>query len=219
MIWLRLLLVMPAILAMAIGGSLYPLWFALALYVLTSTGAEFLKRRDARSVIGLSGALGAVQVFTPLGGFLVAGVLPALAGFPRNRTTLGLYAVLLFVPVLIAALLLFVSSAQISPAAMVNVNWQPSVHLDALKIPVLEFPVRMALDVAVAIPFLPLLFLADRAQRKWPATLGGVLLGASLIATYLGSVLDSWTLFGGYAAIIAVSFAPPRQTHEMARDA
>lgn len=213
MIGRRTLLVLPAMFAAAIAGSLYPLWFALSLYVLTSTGAEFRARPDARSIIGLSGALGAAQVFTPLGGFLVAGVLPALVGMPRGRATLGLYALLLFVPLLVAALLLFVAGAQIAPAELLNVNWQPPAILTALQVPVLALPVRLALVAVVALPFAPLLLWINIAQRKWPALVGGVLLAASLSATCLGSVLGSWMLLGGYAAIVDAGLAPPHDTH------
>lgn len=205
---LRIALAFPALFAAAVAGSLYPLWFALALYVLTSTGAEFRMRRDVHSIMVLSGALGAVQVFTPLGSFLVAGVLPALIGPPRGRATFGLYVLLLFVPVLTAALLLFVASAQIAPAELLNVNWQPPAVLAALQIPVLALPLRLTMLMAAALPFALLLFWMDMTKRKWPAIIGGVLLASSLVATGLGSVLDGWAVLGSYAAIIGASLGP-----------
>ena len=91
----------------------HSLWLALAMAAVVGSASAFAEREDVRRIILFGGSLAAIQIADPLGGLLAAGLLPVAVAMGRAgsepRKTLGLYALLLFVPIMTAAVLLYSS--------------------------------------------------------------------------------------------------------------
>lgn len=94
------------------GGSI---WLALAAYAVASSAADFAAHRKPRSVILLGVSLALVQMLDPMGGMIAALMLPVCAGLPRSireaKRTAGLYALLLFIPAMMAVVLAYLNNA------------------------------------------------------------------------------------------------------------
>ncbi|HVP83121.1 MAG TPA: hypothetical protein VMS78_00235 [Rhizomicrobium sp.] len=93
--------------AMDRAGSV---WLALAVYCVASTATAFVKHRDARRVILLGGALSLAQLLDPMGAILAIFLLPVCVGLPRpgeGKDKAGLLALLLFMPIVTAAILAY----------------------------------------------------------------------------------------------------------------
>jgi len=93
--------------AMDRAGSV---WLALAVYCVASAAAAFVKHRDARRVILLGGALSLAQILDPMGAVLAVFLLPVCVGLPRpgeGKDKAGLLALLLFMPIVAAAVLAY----------------------------------------------------------------------------------------------------------------
>jgi len=86
------------------------IWLALAVYCVASAAAAFVKHRDARRVMLLGGALSLAQLLDPMGAVLAIFLLPVCVGLPRpgeGRDKAGLLALLLFMPIVTAAVLAY----------------------------------------------------------------------------------------------------------------
>lgn len=94
------------------GGSI---WLALGVYAVASSAADFAAHRNPRGVILLGGSLALVQMLDPMGSMIAALMLPVCAGLPRSireaKRTAGLYALLLFIPAMMAVLLAYLNNA------------------------------------------------------------------------------------------------------------
>jgi hypothetical protein len=93
--------------AMDRAGSI---WLAIAAYCVAFAAAAFVRRRDARRVILLGGALSLAQLLDPMGAVFAVFLLPVCVGLPRageGKDKAGLLALLLFVPVVTAGILAY----------------------------------------------------------------------------------------------------------------
>lgn len=99
--------------AIATGQSL---WLALGVLAVAASAAAFAGRADARHIILFGGSLAVIQLLDPLGGVVAAGLLPATLAIGRGRVdrrqAMGLYVLLMFMPVTIAVLLFYLTKVQ-----------------------------------------------------------------------------------------------------------
>lgn len=99
--------------AIATGQSL---WLALGVLAVAASAAAFAGRTDARHIILFGGSLAVIQLLDPLGGVVAAGLLPATLAIGRGRVdrrqAKGLYVLLMFMPVTMAMLLLYLTRVQ-----------------------------------------------------------------------------------------------------------
>jgi hypothetical protein len=92
------------------GGA--TLWLAVGIGAVAASAASFAEREDLRRVILLGGALAAIQICDPSGTVVAAGMMPATfaLGAPREfEKAAGFYASVLFLPLCMAGLLLYLS--------------------------------------------------------------------------------------------------------------
>ncbi len=92
------------------AGRAGSIWLALAVYCVARAAAGFVQHRDARRVMLLGGALSLAQVLDPMGAILAMFLLPVCVGLPRpgeGRDKAGLFALLLFMPVVTAIVLAY----------------------------------------------------------------------------------------------------------------
>jgi hypothetical protein len=90
------------------AGRAGSIWLAVAIYCVARAASDFVQHRDARRVMALGGALSLAQVLDPMGAVLAIFLLPVCVGLPRageGRDKMGLFALLIFVPVVTAMVL------------------------------------------------------------------------------------------------------------------
>lgn len=116
-------------------GSAGSIWLALAIYCVARAAAGFVQHRDARHVMLLGAALSLAQLLDPMGAILATFLLPVCVGLPRRgegRDKLGLFALLLFMPVVTAIVLAYVRGVlSIDPMAFARAEMavQPIAHV------------------------------------------------------------------------------------------
>lgn len=100
----------------AIIGRGHSLWLAAGVGAMAMSVSAFSEREDARRIILVGGSLAAVQLCDPVGGLVTVGLLPATLAMRRRQgnpqKAVGLYALLLFLPVMMALLLLHLPGEQ-----------------------------------------------------------------------------------------------------------
>lgn len=115
---------------MALARPGQSLWFALGIAALAASASAFAEREDLRRVILFGGSLAAVQFCDPSGALVAAGMLPATfaLGAPREaRKATGLFAMLLFMPIIAGGLLLYLS--HVGYRFMPPAAWVPVPHV------------------------------------------------------------------------------------------
>ena len=120
----------------AVSEPGHSLWLALGVGAVAASASAFAEREDARRIILVGSSLAAIQLCDPMGGLVAAGLLPATIAARQARDgphkTAGLYALLLFLPVMAAFVLLYLSRAQhIDLARLLARPSLPDLRLDA----------------------------------------------------------------------------------------
>jgi hypothetical protein len=116
------------------AGSAGSIWLAIAVYCVARAAAGFVQHRDARRVMLLGAALSLAQVLDPMGAILAMFLLPVCVGLPRRgegRDKMGLFALLLFMPVVTAIVLAYTRNVLgLDPMdfARANLQIQPIAH-------------------------------------------------------------------------------------------
>ena len=214
-----LTLAQPA-LFFAIGGNSGGIWLAGGIYAIAASAQTFARREDARSVMQLGGSLAVLQILDPLGGLIVAALLPGLFGLNRKDLKLaqsaGLYALVLFMPVIAAFALVYLSRAQ-----HVNI---PEMIIG----PAGDVPASIKLSEWIAGDFVPLLIVAPvllrnlLLDRHWArSSITIVLIAcaislAALIATFSGTLRSSFALAAAAAPLPLLAIAEwPRSPTRM----
>lgn len=138
----------------AVTGPGHSLWLALGAGAVAASASALAEREDARRIILVGSSLAAIQLCDPMGGLVAAGLLPATIAARQAREgphkTAGLYALLLFLPVMAALVLLYLSRAQHLdlarllagpplPGLRLDVRWRfsPALGLLAVLVPLL----------------------------------------------------------------------------------
>ena len=191
-------------LLMAIMQPGHSLWLALGIAAVAAGATVFAERENARHVIVFGGSLAAIQICDPLGGLVVAGLLPATVAVAQARSDLrkaaGLYALLLFLPAMTAGLLFYlsrfdhVSVQQFLPAAG--------------PVAAMNLPMRLALSATPVLAAAPALALLMRVKRLHPVVLvalAAVL--ASAIAACNGAVREPVALIAAAAPLSLAAIA------------
>lgn len=119
------------LLAATTGQSL---WLAVGVLAVAVSAEAFAKQVDVRRIILFGSALAAIQILDPLGGVVAAGLLPTTLVLGRQhggaRQTFGLYLLLMFVPLMMAVLLLyFVCVRHFDPTGFFAGSSRPDVLL------------------------------------------------------------------------------------------
>lgn len=178
------------------------------------------EREDVRAVIALGGSLGAIQIVDPAGGAIAALALPMLVGLQRKRLSQqwGLLVILLFIPVMVAAVLAF--AANYFPA------FDPSpfaVSADESFIAPSHILLRQSLASLVffipgLLPFAWALSLRSGRTREMTAlcvvALAVVL--AAVAAVYFGAVRDPTLFLGALSSVPVLVIVQARSQKSLA---
>ncbi len=130
------------------------IWLALAVYCVAYSAAAFVKHRDARRVMLLGGALSIAQILDPMGAVLAIFLLPVCVGLPRpgeGRDKAGLLALLLFMPIVTAAVLAYARGVLgIDPISFAR-SQRPIAHAPFLLVLLAGFAAAPALWLTVLV--------------------------------------------------------------------
>lgn len=177
-----------------IGG----LWLAFGVAAIAASAIGYTKYGDARSIIRLGASLALVQVLDPMGGLIVAALLPAMFGLRRKQAaqSAGLYALLLFMPA-IAALTL----AYLAHFRHIDV---PRILLALLPPPAPATPAPLPIHlIARAVPLamaMPALLRGVLDERGWKppnvviVLIAGAMSVAGMAATLMGAARPASSL-------------------------
>jgi|GEM_PF-6320717 len=178
-------------------GGAGSIWLALASFCIAMTAADFVRHHDARRVMALGAALSFAQGLDPLGGLLALFLLPLCVGLPRSgetRDKAGLFALLLFMP-MVTAIVLAYTRQNLGADLSLHPNTSPSAAM----------PLTLLLCLCFASA--PTLWLTTLVPRlKHPAGLITVytalaLLLAVTLKVLTGTPPDFASLLGAGAAI------------------
>ncbi len=160
-------------------------WSALAASTVASSASSFASRRNPRNVILLGGSLAIVQMLHVAGGVIAAIMLPVCAGLPRSireaQRTAGLYALLIFIPAMIAVLLAYLHHA---------IGFEPSGFLDASVAAPAPSHSNLIFMIAAVALCAPAIWLAVsvKSLRRIPGFLVGATAGAMTVAAIAAAV-------------------------------
>jgi hypothetical protein len=192
--------------AVAVVRPGHSLWLALGVAAVAASASAFAERESVRRIILVGGSLAAIQVSDPMGGLVAAGVLPATMALAQGRDdrrkAAGLYALLLFMPVIAAVLLLYLSrSLHIDAARLLAGQVRPSVR------PPLSF--RFALVLGFASILAPSLYgLRHGGARAGMAFFVAIaVLAAALFDGLVGIIREPVTLLAAAAPLTIVALA------------
>ena len=184
----------------------HSLWLALGVAAVAASASAFAERESVRRIILVGGSLAAIQVSDPMGGLVAAGVLlatMALAeGRDDRRKAAGLYALLLFMPVIAAVLLLYLSrSLHIDPARLLTGQVRPVMHRP------LSF--RFAPILGLASILAPSLYGLRHggARARMAFFVAIVVLAAALFDGLVGTIREPVTLLAAAAPLTIVALS------------
>lgn len=189
--------------AIALPG--HSLWLAAGVAGLAASCAAFAAREDVRRLILFGAALAAIQLCDPMGALLAAGMLPAAVSIGGRhydgREAVGLYALLLFLPVLTAATLLY-----LGPVRAAGLLQPPGSWL-AVGTPI-SLPARLAVAAApivIAAPALALVW--GKKPGRAIAFVSAAFLFAGLVAAWRGAIREPVTLLAAAAPLTGAAVA------------
>lgn len=206
-------------------GAGKSLWLALGVWAVVSSAAAFATRADPRRIILFGGSLAAIQLLDPLGGFLTAGLLPATLAIGHSRVdprqTAGLYALLMFMPLMTAVLLLYLARVQhIDPAGLLA--GPPAGASPRIFAAHAGLAWRLAPALGLAVIVSPVLLGLGRLRAAPARAVALVALGvaaAGAASALLGVIREPVTLLAAAAPIVAASLAQWPATPTRSRDA
>ncbi|HSZ73969.1 MAG TPA: hypothetical protein VK779_04045 [Rhizomicrobium sp.] len=189
-----------------VSGNISP-WPALAASTVASSASSFAARRNPRNVILLGGSLAVVQMLHAAGGVIAAIMLPVCAGLPRSireaQRTAGLYALLVFIPAMMAVLLAYLHN---------TISFEPSTFLDAsIAVPTASHSNSIFMITAFAL-CAPVIWLAIsvKSLRRMPGFLVAATAGAMTIAA-IAAASDIKSLLAAIAACSVTAIASWRR--------
>lgn len=215
-----LILLQPAPLY-SVQNPVRGLWLACGIYAIAASAIAFTEREDARSIIQLGGSLAIVQLLDPMGPLIVAALLPGLFGLNRKgfpvAQSAGLYALVLFMPVVTALALAYLSRTHHLDIPVLVLNSTPALAK--------EGALHIAGDFVPLLIAAPVLLRGFLAERKWtPPNVSIALVAFAIsLAAIVSGVLGTSRRISVLAAaatplpLIAISRWP--QSHLRARDA
>jgi hypothetical protein len=169
-------------------------WLAIGIAAIAASAIAFARHDDVRSVIRLGASLAAVQFLDPMGGLIVAALVPGLLGLKRKgmrpTQSAGLYALVLFMPVVAALVLAYLARFQhvdIPQALFAFADAPPPAAVPPL-------PLRLIASVAPLAIAAPALLRGVVAERGWTppdtviALIAGALSVAAIASTLMGAV-------------------------------
>lgn len=193
----------------AVTGPGHSLWLALGVGAVAASTSAFAEREDARRIILVGSSLAAIQLCDPMGGLVAAGLLPATIAARQTRDgphkTAGLYALLLFLPVMAALVLLYLSRAQhLDLARLLAGPSLPGLHLDVRW--------RFSPALGLAAVLVPLLIELWRWKSARPALFVAIaVIASALFDGFAGVIRDPVALMAVAAPLTVVMLAssPP----------
>lgn len=198
------------LIAIAIGQSL---WLALGVLVVAASAAAFAGRADARHIILFGGSLAVIQLLDPMGVIMAAGLLPATLAIGRGHADrhqmAGLYSLLMFMPLMMAMFLLYLTQIQhFDPAGLFSgLSSHASAHAFALHAGLL---VRLAPAAGFSIIASPALLGCGRSRQVPARAIFLVTLGVATAATtgaVLGVIRTAVPLLAASSSVVAVALA------------
>lgn len=210
------------LLTAVIGQSL---WLAVGVLAVAMSAEAFARQADVRRIVLLGGSLAAIQLLDPLGIVVAAGLLPATLALERNRggprRALGLYVLLMFMPLTMAALLLY--SARLlyfdpiglfAGFALPDVSPAFAIHTDLVW--------RLAPVAAFALIVTPALPMPMRLRKRYPDTIALVAFGvavAGAAGAILGVAREPLPLLAAAAPIAIGAFVQQPESPQRNRNA
>ena len=189
----------------AIAERGHSLWLAVGIGAMAASASSFAEREDARGIILVGSSLAAIQLCDPMGGLVAAGLLPATLAMGRgredSRKAVGLYALVLFLPVMMALLLLYLSGERHIDMARLLAGSPPlASRADAGS----RFSVALGLVIVLA----PLLVDLCRRSAGRPALLVAIAVMASAVLDGIfGVIREPVTLVAVAAPLTVVALA------------
>lgn len=170
-----------------IAGS----WLALGIVAIAASAIAYTKHDDARSIIRLGASLALVEIADPMGGLIVAALLPGMFGLRRKDTaqSAGLFALVLFMPVIAALALAYLAHFQHVDIPQILLSLLPA------PVPVSAAPLPMRL-LACVVPLAlaaPALLRGVLDERGWKppnvviVLIAGAMCVAAMAATLTGA--------------------------------
>jgi hypothetical protein len=219
-----LMLAQPALL-LSIAGSAQGVWLAIGIYAIAASAQTFSRREDARSIMQLGGSLALLQVLDPLGGLIVAALVPGLFGLNRRDQKMahsaGLYALVLFMPVIVALALAYLSRVQHIDLPQLMLGYSRAGSIS----PATGFSWQLATDFMPLLIAAPVLLRNLQLDRNWTRSTISVLLIAcaislaALIATFLGTSCSPLALAAAAAPLPLIAIADWPRLPSRIRDA
>ncbi|HEV2560664.1 MAG TPA: hypothetical protein VGT78_00850 [Rhizomicrobium sp.] len=219
-----LTLAQPA-LFLSIHGPSHGIWLAIGIYAIAASVETFMRREDARSIMQLGGSLALLQILDPLGGLIVAALVPGLFGLNRKELKMahsaGLYGLVLFMPVITALALAYLSRIQHIDLPQLMLGY---LRADGIS-PATSFSRQVIMDfmpLPIVAPVLLRNFLSD---RNWTRSTISVLLIAcavslaAVIATFLGASCSPLGLAAAAAPLPLFAIADWSSSPSRVRDA
>lgn len=201
------------------------LWLALGVSAVVASAQAFAGRADARRIILFGGSLAAIQLLDPLGGAVAAGLLPAILmigrGHVERRQMAGLYALLMFMPLMMAISLLYLIRVHHFDPAGLLTDSSPgiSAHVIAAHAGLLW---RLAPAVAVSVVVSPALSGLDRLRQAPARAIALVALGvvaSGAAGAFLGAIRKPVPLLAAVAPIVVAALAQWPASPTRIRDA
>lgn len=210
------------LMAMRTGQSL---WLAVGVLAVAMSAEAFAKRADARRIILFGGSLAAIQLLDPLGGIVAAGLLPATLAIGRGRAEArqmaGLFALLMFMPVMMALLLLYLTRIQHIDPAGLFVGPAPAVAARAFIVHA-GLPWSLAPIAGFALIVGPALLAPGRARGVSRSAVALAAFGVTAAATagaLLGVIRESVTFLAAAAPVVAAALAQRPASSTRSHDA
>ena len=168
------------------------LWLAVGIAAIAASAIAFTKRGDARSIIRLGASLALVQLADPMGGWIVAALLPGMFGLRRKGAaqSAGLYVLVLFMPVIMALALAYLAHVRHVDVPQSLLNLLPQSAPAAPS----PLPLRLLGDVVPLAMAAPALLRGVIDAREWKAPnvvivlIAGAISAAAIFATLMGAM-------------------------------
>lgn len=195
-------------------------WLALGIAAIAASAIAFTRHGGARSIIRLGASLALVQILDPMGGLIVAALLPGLFGFRRKDTaqSAGLYALVLFMPAIAALTLAYLAYFRHIDVPQILLGLFPAAALPA------SAPLQFMGDIVPLAMAAPALLRGVVDERGWKppnvviVLVAGAMCAAAMFATAMGATRPPSALMVGALPLPLIAMWRWPASHTRLRD-
>jgi hypothetical protein len=167
------------------------LWLALGIAAIAASAIAYTRHGDARNIIRLGASLAFVQIVDPMGGLIVAALLPGLFGLRRKEAaqSAGLYTLVLFMPAITALALAYLAHVRHIDVPRILLGVLPS----PAPVAIAPVPLRLLASIVPLAMAVPALLRGVLDERGWKppnvviVLIAGAMCAAAIFATWMGT--------------------------------